>query len=126
MPAQAALTLNTKVYAPRGTSNGIASWALVGDTTFGGGWSTLTESVRGPNSNGVSRARFLLVVPKLAASDSACSCTGEDIGKGRADISIDVPSTFTATERADFCDRIQALIANAVFDKAVADLEGSW
>jgi hypothetical protein len=125
MPAQAALTLNTFVYAPRGTQNGISSWQYSG-ATFGGGISILTESVRGPNSNGVTRARFLLTVPKLATTDTACGCIGSDIGKGKADVTIDLPTSFTLAERQDLCDRLQALVANAIFDSAVANLEGSW
>jgi hypothetical protein len=126
MPAQSSITLNTKVYTPRGTSNGISTWVLAGDTSFGGGLSSVTESVRGPLDSGVSRVRWVVAIPKLATSDSACSCTGADLGQGKADITITVPSSFTAAERQDFVDRLQALVALSVFDTSVANLEGSW
>jgi hypothetical protein len=126
MPAQASITLNTKVYTPRGTQQGVSTWALAGDTSFGGGVSLVTESVRGPLANGGNRSRWVVTVPKLATADSACACTGGDIGKGKADIVIDVPSSFSAAERQDFVDRIQALVALSVFDVSVSTPEGSW
>lgn len=126
MPVQGSITLNTKVYTPRGTENGVATWALTGDTTFGGGLSALTESVRGPLSNGNHRTRWVLSIDKLASADSPCACTGSSLGRGKADIVIDVPSSFTAAERQDFVDRIQALVALSVFDVSVSVPEGSW
>jgi len=127
MPAQAAITLNSKTYAPRGTSNGISTWVLPsGDATFGGAQSELTESVRGPLASGNTRTRWVLSIPKVATTDSACSCTGATLGKGKADIVIDIPTSFTSAERQDFADRIQALVALAVFDASVSGPEGSW
>lgn len=126
MPVQSALVLNTKSYAPRGKTSDIASWALVGDTTFGGATSTVTESVRGPSKDGIYRDRFTLSVPKAATADSACACVGSITGTADADIQLRVPTSFTTAERQDFCDRVQGLVANAIFDAAVANQEGSW
>ncbi len=126
MAAQSSLTLNTKVYVPRGTSQGISSWALVGDATFGGATSSVTESVRGPTSSGLTRVQFNMRLPKAATADTACGCTGSVLGEGNASFQITVPATFTSSERADFCDRLQALVAHAVFQSAVGDLEGAW
>lgn len=126
MPAQSSITLNTKVHTPRGTQQGISSWVLASDTTFGGATATLTESVRGPLSDGSFRSRFLYTVPKAADEASACACVGDILGEGKANITIDVPSQYTAAERLDFCLRVQALVANAIFTAAVEDKEGSW
>jgi len=126
MPAQAAITLNTKVYSPRGTQNGVSTWSLAGDATFGGAQSDVTESVRGPLADGFYRTRWAVAVPKIATADTACACVGQVIGKGKADIVIDTPTSFTAAERQDFVDRLQALVALAVFDVSVATPEGSW
>ena len=69
MPAQSSLTLNTKVYTPRGKTNGdIATWALVGDASFGGATSTVTERVAGPSKDGVYRETFKLTLPKARVS----------------------------------------------------------
>ena len=126
MPAQAAITLNTKVYNPRGTQQGISTWALVNDSTFGGAQSTVTESVRGPNANGNYKTVWVVTVPKAATVDSPCACTGSTLGTGKARIEMDIPVAFTAAERQDFVDRIQALAALAVFDSSVSGPEGSW
>lgn len=126
MPIQGNITLNTKVYTPRGTESGISSWALSGDATFGGAQSRLTESVRDVISSSLTRSKFMLYVPKAAEADSSCACQGAILGTGKAEVTVDVPVAFTAAERQDFCDRIQALVADAIFDKAVAEGEGSW
>jgi hypothetical protein len=126
MAAQGNLTLNTKVYVPRGRNGDEAAWALVGDATFGGATSTVKESVRGPSKDGITRVRFTLDLPKAASADSACGCVGQITAQGYADIQIRVPSTFTTAERQDFVDRIQALVATTVFDVSVGALEPSW
>jgi len=126
MPAQGSLTLNTKVYTPRGTQNGISTWALVGDATFGGAPSSVTESVRGPLSDGTYRTRWVVTIPKAASADTACGCVGQITGTAKADITISSPTLLTAAERQDFVDRIQSLVALSVFDVSVATPEGSW
>lgn len=127
MPAQSSLTLNTKVYTPRGTQQGVSTWALAGDTTFGGALSTVTESVRSPlPSNGGNRTRWVLTVPKVATADSSCACVGSSLGSAKCDIVIDVPSSFTQGERTDLAARLQALVALTVFGVSVSTPEGSW
>lgn len=126
MATQGVLTLNTKPYNPRGVSDGIAKWALVGDTSFGGATSNLTQSVRGPSKDGIVRVQASLQVPKAATADSACGCVGQITGTMAADVIVRIPTSFTLAERQDFVDRLQAYIANAVFDDAVADLEPAW
>jgi hypothetical protein len=126
MPAQGSITLNTKVYTPRGTQNGVSTWALAGDATFGGAQSSATESVRGPLSNGSYRTRWVISIPKAASADTACGCVGAITSTGKADMVIDIPTNYTAAERQDFVDRIQALVALSVFDVSVSTPEGSW
>jgi hypothetical protein len=127
MAAQGVLTLNTKAYNPRGTQGGISTWQNTGDASFGGATTSVTESVRGPGADGNYRVRFLLTIPKLATADTSCGCIGQTLGKpAKADVTIDVPTVFTAAERDDLRLRIQALVAHAVLTVAVRDLEGSW
>ena len=127
MASQASVTLNTKVYNPRGTQGGISTWQNVGDASFGGATTTLTESVRGPGTDGNTRVRFLLTIPKLAAADSSCACIGQPLGKpARAEIIVDVPSTFTVAERDDLRLRFQGLAAHAIATAAIKDLEPAW
>lgn len=126
MAAQGNLTLNTKVYNPRGKTGEIAKWQLLNDSTFGGASSAVTTTVRGPSRDGMYRARVKLDVPKAAESDSACGCAGTQISLGVCDIQIAIPANFTSAERDDFRLRIQGLVANAIFTSLVKDLEGSW
>lgn len=127
MAAQANIALNTKVYTPRGKINGdVAQWGLIGDATFGGASSFVTESVRGPTQDGNYRVHWKLDVPKAAASDSTCACTGELLSRGICDINVQVPANFTTAERQDLVDRAQAMVALAIFDSSVALLEPSW
>jgi hypothetical protein len=126
MPVAASITLNTKVYTPRGTDQGVTTWGLTGDASFGGGLSFVNESVRGPSKDGVWRTRWTLSVPKLATVDSSCGCVGQQIGQGYADIQVRVPTIFTLAERQDLADRLQALVALAVFDQSISIPEGSW
>lgn len=126
MPAQGNLTLNTKVYTPRGKTGDVALWVLQGDATFGGATSTLTESVRGPSKDGFTRSRFKLDTPKGADAASACACPGQEIGRGSVEIIGITHTSMTAAERLDLQLRSQGLVANAIFGKAVTDSEGSW
>lgn len=126
MAAQGNLTLNTKVYNPRGKTGDIASWVLAGDTTFGGAMSTVQTSVRGPSKDGLSRVRIKLDVPKSADAASACACPGQEIGRGLFDGQFVIPTSYTAAERTDFALRVQGLIANAITTALLANLEGSW
>lgn len=126
MAVQSALTLNTKVYNPRGVGDGIAKWALVGDASFGGASSTVTTSIRGPSKDGIYRVRLTLSVPKAATADSACACVGQTLGTLNGSVELIIPAAFSAAERQDYADRMQGLIANALFDALVANLEPSW
>lgn len=128
MPVAASITLNTRVYTPRGTDQGVSSWQYndTAGVVFGGGISTVQESVRGPSKDGIWRVRWTLAVPKLATVDSSCGCVGQEIGQAYADIQIRVPTIFTTAERQDLVDRLQALVALAVFDTSVSGPEGTW
>ncbi len=126
MPVQSSMTLNTKVYAPRGTQNGVTTWALAGDATFGGAQSTVTESVRGPLSDGTYRTRWTMTIPKAASADTACGCIGSILGEAKANVVFTFPTSFTAAERQDFVDRFQGMVATTPFDVSIATPEGSW
>ncbi|DAD52514.1 coat protein [ssRNA phage SRR5467091_8] len=126
MPVASNLTLNSKVYTPAGTQGGITTWRFPGDASFGGGFSSVTESVRGPSKDGIYRTRWGLTVTKLATEDSSCGCAGMKIADGNADIQIRFPMTFSSAEKADLAARIQALVALAVFSTSISGPEGSW
>lgn len=125
MGAQSNLTLNTKVYTPRGNIAGVAKWTLAGDTTFGGASSSVTESVV-DSKNGITRTKFRLTIPKAADANSNCACAGDITSFSLFNVDVTVPDGFTLAERTDACLRMQALIADAIFTSAVQDRTGSW
>jgi hypothetical protein len=130
MPAQGVITLNTIPYNPRGKQGDVAMWMgrdVTAPIVFGGGVSRLTESVRGPNpKSGVYRVEWKLDIDKLATADTSCACVGSSLGKGIATIEVVIPASFTDAERADFCTRLQELVARAEFSSSINFLEGSW
>lgn len=128
MPAMSAVTLNTKVYNPRGKRGDVASWALVGDTTFGGATSVFTESVTtdtGGDYPGANRAQFRLAIPKAADAASTCACPGQEIGKALITTTAIISPGMTAAEVTDITLRAQALVAHAIWTAAMKG-EGSW
>jgi len=127
MAAQGNLTLNSKVYNPRGKAGDVASWVLYGDTSFGGASSTVSESVRGPSKAGLTRVQWKLVLPKAATADSACGCAGTEIGQSIWNLDVTMPSIFTAAERADALQRFRDAVATtAPFGVSISALEPSW
>ncbi|DAD51001.1 TPA_asm: coat protein [ssRNA phage SRR6960540_1] len=126
MPVMSSVTLNSKAYQPRGRDGDVAKWALVGDASFGGATSTITESVRGPSKDGVNRVQFKLTIPKAAASDSACACTGQKLNQAIFNIEGVIPDQWTAAEREDAQLRATALAASTFFVAAVKDLNPAY
>lgn len=126
MAAQGNVTLNTKVYAPRGKRGDVAKWTLAGDASFGGANSDLSLSVRGPSKLGVSRVLLKLDTPKAATTDSACGCAGTIVAQAIGAVDVTIPTSFSAAERLDFSLRLQAAVAHAIFTAATSNLEGAW
>lgn len=126
MPTQVALTLNAVVHSPRGTQNGVSTWMKTGDAAFNGASITVTQSIRGPLDNNRYRAKVLLSAPVLAAENSACACIGSEMGRGKGDFTIDIPTAFTPAQRQDFRKRIKDYFASAEFTALIDNLEGTW
>ena len=127
MAVQANLTLNTKVYTPRGRqpSGPVMQWGLL-DASFGSAFTTVEESVVGPDAKGVYRAKWKLVVPKLATADSACACIGGELGKTTVNIDVTSNSEFTTADLTDIGLRVKDLVATAPFQVSVNAHEPSW
>jgi hypothetical protein len=127
MAQQTALTLDGAAYNPRGVSGGIATWGVMPDTDFGGGLALLTERVQGPHpKTGQTRVLFSFQVPKLLGADSACGCAGDVASTAYANVEVVIPGNFTAAERVNLRQRIQALVAATPFNLAIDSLEPSW
>lgn len=125
MAQQANITLNTVVYAPAGTNNGISSWANRSGGT-GNSFSYVTEKFVTPTDGTVNRITFTLNVPVVQAVDSDCACAGTLLRTSTVQVSVWVPSTSTSAERTDLYLRIKDLIASAPFLGAVENLDPSY
>lgn len=126
MAVQTALTLNAVAYAPRGTQNGVSTWAKVSDTALGGSTSLVSQSLRGPLDTGDSRVRVVLRSPIVATEASACACPGQTIGQLDFDGTVKIPNMATGVQRADFRKRVKDYFASTEFANLIDNLEGVW
>jgi hypothetical protein len=125
MAAQAAITLNSVVYAPGGANNGIAKWTNRSGG-FGASFANVTEQMVTPPKSTVTRIVFDLDLPIVATEDDTCACAGTLLRTSTVKISVWVPNSSTAAERADLLHRISDLVASTPFVNAVDNLDPSY
>lgn len=125
MGQQAAVTLNTVVYSPAGSSNGTARW-VNRSAGVSSGFSVLTENVKDPVTGSQVKISFGLDVPVVATTDDACACTGQQLRSATVNISVWEATTSTATERADIWQRIVDLVNSTPFSDAVKNLDPAF
>lgn len=128
MGQQAAVTLNSVVYTPAGTNNGISTWA---DRSGGvsASFSFLTQSLKTTTSTaGTSRTKveYRLAVPIVAASDSECACAGSLQKTSSIDFLFLLDGNSTLAERTDLYLRAKDLIATALMVSSVEDLDPAY
>lgn len=125
MSQQANVTLNTIVYSPSGTSNGVSVWTNRAGG-FGGSFTNLTETFKTPAKGDINRILFTLDVPIVAPADTGFTAAGTVLRKSTVQVSIWVPSDSTTAERLDLFTRIGDLVAATPFANAVKNLDPSW
>jgi hypothetical protein len=125
MAQQANVTLNSVVYAPGGTHNGISIWTNRSGG-FGASFTNLKEEFVQPAKGDVVRMKFSLDIPIVATTDTACGCAGTLERTSTCQISVWVPQSSTAAERADLLARITSLVASAPFTNGVGNLDPTW
>jgi len=125
MPGQSNITLNSVVFSPGGSSNGVARWW---NRTGGYGTSfrkllqRFTSSAKSP----VTKVEWDLEVPVVQTEDDACACAGTLLRTSTVKISVWLPSGSTHAERVDVCTSIQDLVTNAAFMASVIDLDPAY
>lgn len=124
MAAQATLTLDTKVYNPRGVNAGIAKWVFTPDTEFGSSNAVATLSLS--DGKTVNRIKAKLELPNLATDDTACGCAGTTTYSGLIAIDVVLPYQMTSAQRLAAYNRLVSLVSSTDFSKAVKDLEPVW
>jgi hypothetical protein len=125
MAQQANVTLNTVVYAPGGTSNGISSWTNRSGG-YGASYTTMKEEFVQPAKGDVVRMKFSLDVPIVATVDSACGCAGTLIRTSTIQLSVWVPQSSTAAERTDLYNRLKDLVLSAPVSNGISNLDPTW
>lgn len=125
MAAQAAITLNTKVYAPSGSNDGTATWTDR-SAGVGGGFSIATEKFDQTTKGSVQRMLFTLNLPVVSATDTNCACAGDVLRTSSVQISVWVPLASTLAERTDFYLRIKDFVASAPFLNGVENLDPTY
>lgn len=126
MAQQANVTLNSVVYAPAGTTNGVSSWYNRSGGS-GASFSKLSEKVTAPSgTTPVVRELFTLDVPVVATEDTACVCAGGLLRTSTVQISVWVPQNSTSAERLDLFARITDLVSSTPFQNAVKNLDPSY
>lgn len=126
MSQQASVTLNSVVYNPSGTNNGLTSW-IDRSAGIAAGFSPLTEKFQldqGPSH--LTKLSFRLELPVVADSDTACACSGSLLGKNTVNVSVWIRDGAPESERTDLLTRIQDLVSSAPFTDAVGSLEATY
>jgi hypothetical protein len=124
MTQQANVTLNSVVYAPNGTSNGVATW---GNRSGGyaGSFSFLTEKMTTTNPD-IVRFEFKLNVPIVETVGTGTAAIGDVLRTSQAFVTMLMPASSTTAERTDIKARMVSLIASTPFTDAVGNLDPAY
>ena len=126
MSQQAAVTLNTVVYDPAGSDNGIVLWF----NRAGGllnSFSRLTQRfLSGVGGLKLTKVSYKVEVPIVATADGTCSCSGEQLRMSMAEITFSLSPTSTLAERTDLYLRVKDLIATDLVKNGVENLDPAY
>jgi len=124
MSQQANVTLNTVVYVPNGTSNGVATWGYRGGG-YANSFTFLTEKMTQTNPD-VVRTEFKLDLPIVDTVGSGTSAIGDLLRRSQVFITLLQPANSTASERTDLKLRVQNFVASTPFTDAIGNLEPAF
>lgn len=119
------LTLNAKVYASAGWLGKIFNWQ---DRSGGvaAGFSTVSVSVDQPANvalkDSVFRVKWKLKRPTVTTADTVQALAGTILRNTILDIVFTGPSTGTTTERQEFLDELDDLVASTEFRDSILGL----
>jgi hypothetical protein len=124
MAQQANVTLNSVVYAPGGTNNGVSTWTNRSGG-FGSSFSSLTESVTTPKTGSVIRELFTLSLP-IVADGTGPESAGQLLRTSTLQISVWIPVNSTSAERLDLYNRLVDYVASDPIKLGIKNLEPSY
>jgi hypothetical protein len=124
MAQQANVTLNSVVYAPGGTNNGVSTWTNR-SAGYGSGFTNLTEEVVQPKTGAVVREKFTLTLP-IVADGTGPESAGALLRTSTVQISVWIPVNSTSAERLDLYNRLVDYVASDPIKLGVKNLEPSY
>jgi hypothetical protein len=124
MAQQANVTLNTVVYSPAGTNNGVSTWTNR-SSGFGSGFSNLSEEVVQPKTGAVVREKFTLLLP-IVADGTGPESAGTLLRTSTVQLSVWIPVNSTSAERLDLYNRLVDFVASDPIELGVKNLEPSY
>ncbi|DAD49973.1 TPA_asm: coat protein [ssRNA phage Gerhypos.1_20] len=126
MGQQANVTLNTNVFVPSGTTNGVTSWVYRPTTGFGASFQKLTSKYADPKSGTQIKIDFALSVPVVLAADTGFEAAGTLQRTNTATLSFWVAEDSTVAERTDLYLKVKDLVASAMLIAAVENLDPAF
>lgn len=114
------IVLNSLNYVGTGPLNGLSYFweKAVGILNA---FSPLSVGINFGKTN--ATVKWLLKVPVVKTDDTACGCAGEVVRTTYVNITMDLPRSATAAERADILARVRSLVASTQFGSSVSNLE---
>jgi hypothetical protein len=124
MSQQANVTLNSVVYAPNGTSNGVATW---GNRSGGyaSSFSFLTEKMTQTNPD-IVRFEFKLTVPIVETVGTGTAAIGDLLRTSTFFLTALMPANSTTAERTDMKARLISLAASLPVTDAIGNLDPAY
>lgn len=126
MSQQASVTLNTIVYDPAGTTNGVAKWV----NRVGGilnSFSMLTQRfLTGAGARSLTKVTFRVEIPIVSTVDSSCNCAGTVLRTNSVQFDYWIAADATATERLDLFNRAKDLAASSLVGDNIKDLNPAY
>lgn len=126
MGQQAAVTLNTVVYSPTGSRNGIVGW-MNRSGGVAGSFSPLTQGfVENTGARKLTKLTYRISIPVVATASDQCACIGSVIRTSSAQIDFWVDPNATLAERTDLYLRVKDLAASSLLLGAVENLDPAF
>ena len=126
MSQQASFTLNTVVYDPAGAPNGRPLWV---NRTGGilNSFSEVTQDYReAVGGLKLTTASVKLKVPVVATTDTSCTCAGNVLRLGQAEVIVKLAPDSTLAERTDLYLRLKDLVNSSYFIGMIENLNPAY
>lgn len=126
MGQQTSVTLNTVVYTPGATVNGIQSWWNRAGGVLGSFKRFTQRFLTGVGGKKLTKVSFLLEIPTVATSSDACACAGTLLRTSIATITASIDPNASVAERTDLYLSLKDLAASDTVKNAIQNLDPDY